>query len=75
MTSLAVVVVFVTVVAPLAKLTGTIYVLLRIREAKPPRKSSADIRMGRAPGHLVDGRGLCVGRLRCLRKARRSGQD
>jgi paraquat-inducible protein A len=37
MTSLAVVVVFVTVVAPLAKLTGTIYVLLRIREANPPR--------------------------------------
>jgi paraquat-inducible protein A len=37
MTSLAVVVVFVTVVAPLAKLTGTIYVLLRIREATPPR--------------------------------------
>ncbi|MGD0103595.1 MAG: PqiA/YebS family transporter subunit [Rhodopila sp.] len=37
MTSLAVVVVFVTVIAPLAKLTGTIYVLLRIREAKPPR--------------------------------------
>jgi paraquat-inducible protein A len=37
MTSLAVVVVFVTVVAPLAKLAGTIYVLLRIREAKPPR--------------------------------------
>jgi paraquat-inducible protein A len=37
MTSLAIVVVFVTVVAPLAKLTGTIYVLLRIREAKPPR--------------------------------------
>jgi paraquat-inducible protein A len=37
MTSLAVVVVFVTVVAPLAKLTGTIYVLLRVRGAKPPR--------------------------------------
>jgi paraquat-inducible protein A len=37
MTSLAVVVVFVTVVAPVAKLIGTIYVLLRIREAKPPR--------------------------------------
>ncbi len=36
MTSLAVVVVFVTVAAPLAKLLGTIYVLLRIREAKPP---------------------------------------
>src|SRR5271157_4303829 len=36
MTSLAVVVVFVTVAAPLAKLIGTIYVLLRIREAKPP---------------------------------------
>jgi paraquat-inducible protein A len=36
MTSLAVVVVFVTVVAPVAKLTGTIYVLLRIREPKPP---------------------------------------
>ena len=37
MTSLAVVVVFVTLVAPLAKLIGTIYVLLRIREANPPR--------------------------------------
>jgi paraquat-inducible protein A len=36
MTSLAVVVVFVTVAAPLAKLLGTIYVLLRIREANPP---------------------------------------
>ncbi len=36
MTSLAVVVVFVTVAAPLAKLIGTIYVLLRIRELKPP---------------------------------------
>jgi paraquat-inducible protein A len=37
MSGLAIVVVFVTVLAPLAKLTGTIYVLLRIREAKPPR--------------------------------------
>ena len=37
MSGLAIVVVFVTVVAPLAKLVGTIYVLLRIREAKPPR--------------------------------------
>ena len=36
MSGLAVVVVFVTVVAPLAKLIGTMYVLLRIREAKPP---------------------------------------
>ncbi|MDR3529070.1 MAG: PqiA/YebS family transporter subunit [Rhodopila sp.] len=37
MSALAVVVVFVTVVAPLSNLIGTIYVLLRIREAKPPR--------------------------------------
>jgi paraquat-inducible protein A len=37
MSGLAVVVVFVTVLAPLAKLAGSIYVLLRIREAKPPR--------------------------------------
>jgi len=37
MSSLAVVVVFVTIVAPLGKLLGTIYVLLRIREAEPPR--------------------------------------
>ena len=37
MTSLAVVVVFVTIIAPLAKLIGTVYVLLRIREANPPR--------------------------------------
>jgi uncharacterized paraquat-inducible protein A len=33
MSGLAMVVVFVTIVAPLAKLLGTIYVLLRIREA------------------------------------------
>jgi paraquat-inducible protein A len=37
MSGLAVVVVFVTVVAPSAKLAGTIYVLLRVREAKPGR--------------------------------------
>jgi paraquat-inducible protein A len=37
MSGLAVVVVFVTVLAPLAKLIGTIYVLLRIRETNPPR--------------------------------------
>jgi paraquat-inducible protein A len=37
MTGLAGVVVFVTVLAPLAKLIGTIYVLLRIREEHPPR--------------------------------------
>jgi paraquat-inducible protein A len=37
MSGLAVVVVFVTVMAPLAKLLGTIYVLLRIREIRPPR--------------------------------------
>jgi paraquat-inducible protein A len=36
MTGLAVVVVFVTVLAPFAKLIGTIYVLLRIRETHPP---------------------------------------
>jgi paraquat-inducible protein A len=37
MPSLAVVVIFVTVMAPLAKLIGTIYVLMRIREVSPPR--------------------------------------
>jgi paraquat-inducible protein A len=37
MSGLALVVVFVTVLAPLAKLIGTIYVLLRIHETKPPR--------------------------------------
>jgi paraquat-inducible protein A len=36
MSGLAVVVVFVTIVAPLGKLLGTIYVLLRIRQANPP---------------------------------------
>jgi paraquat-inducible protein A len=37
MSGLAIVVVFVTIVAPLAKLLGTIYVLVRVREANPPR--------------------------------------
>jgi paraquat-inducible protein A len=37
MSGLAIVVIFVTVAAPLAKLLGTIYVLLRIRETDPPR--------------------------------------
>jgi paraquat-inducible protein A len=37
MSGLGIVVVFVTVAAPLGKLLGTIYVLLRIREAHPPR--------------------------------------
>jgi paraquat-inducible protein A len=35
MPSLAIVVIFVTVIAPLSKLLGTIYVLLRIREVAP----------------------------------------
>ena len=46
MTSLAIVVVFVTVAAALAKLLGTIYVLLRIREAVPAAASSAHLRLG-----------------------------
>lgn len=37
MSALALVVVFVTVAAPLIKLGGMLYVLLRIREARPPR--------------------------------------
>jgi paraquat-inducible protein A len=37
MAALAVVVVFVTVVAPFTQLVGTLYVLLRINEAEPPR--------------------------------------
>src|SRR5579871_4829429 len=36
MAALAAVVVFVTIVAPLAKLAGTLYVLLRLHEAAPP---------------------------------------
>jgi paraquat-inducible protein A len=37
MSGLAIVVIFVTILAPLGKLVGTIYVLLRIHEATPPR--------------------------------------
>jgi paraquat-inducible protein A len=37
MTSVAIVVVFVTVIAPFGKLAGTLYVLLRMYETKPPR--------------------------------------
>jgi len=37
MAALAVVVVFVTVIAPFGKLIGTLYVLIRIHEAEPPR--------------------------------------
>jgi paraquat-inducible protein A len=37
MAALAVVVVFITVAAPLGKLLGTLYVLLRLREVNPPR--------------------------------------
>ena len=37
MSPLAVVVVFVTVAAPLGKLLGTLYVLIRLHETKPPR--------------------------------------
>ena len=37
MTLLALVVVFVVVVAPLAKLAGTLYVLVRLHEGQPPR--------------------------------------
>jgi paraquat-inducible protein A len=36
MAELAAVVVFVTVLAPLGKLTGTLYVLIRLHEARPP---------------------------------------
>ena len=37
MAALAVVVVFVTVIAPFGKLIGTLYVLIRLHEATPPR--------------------------------------
>jgi paraquat-inducible protein A len=37
MGELAAVIVFVTVLAPFGKLIGTLYVLIRLREAKPPR--------------------------------------
>lgn len=37
MTALALVIVFVTVIAPFGKLTGTLYVLMRLRATPPPR--------------------------------------
>lgn len=37
MPELAIVVVFVTVIAPLVRLTGTLYVLIRLREVPPPQ--------------------------------------
>ena len=37
MSALAIVVVFVTVLAPAGKLIGTLYVLIRLHEARPPR--------------------------------------
>ncbi len=45
MAELAVVVVFVTVLAPLGKLLGTIYVLVRLREASPPAHLSRVFRL------------------------------
>jgi paraquat-inducible protein A len=45
MAELAVVVVFVTVLAPLGRLIGTLYVLIRVREAAPPRHLSRVFRM------------------------------
>jgi paraquat-inducible protein A len=45
MPELAAVVVFVTVIAPLGRLIGTLYVLIRLREAKPPRHLSDVFRL------------------------------
>jgi len=45
MAELATVVVFVTVIAPLGRLVGTLYVLIRLREAKPPRHLSRVFRL------------------------------
>jgi paraquat-inducible protein A len=45
MTELAVVVVFVTVIAPFGRLIGTLYVLVRLHEVAPPRHLSSVFRM------------------------------
>ena len=45
MAELAIVVVFVTVIAPLSRLIGTLYVLIRLRQAKPPRHLSHVFRL------------------------------
>ena len=66
MTALAAVVVFVTVVAPFAKLLGTLYVLIGLHLARPPASPAARFRAGRAAYTVVDGGGLrirCAGRL------------
>ena len=68
MSALAIVVVFVTVVAPLCKLIGTIYVLLRIRETRLRPTSAVYLpwSSGSLPGRWS--KFLCR-RLRRLRKA------
>ncbi len=45
MSALAAVVVFVTLIAPFGKLIGTLYVLVRMREASPPRHLSRVFRV------------------------------
>ena len=73
MPSLAAVVVFVTVLAPFGKLLGTLYVLLRLHEARAAAASSPCVRAGRAAAAMVDDRGLRVRRVRRLCEAGRSG--
>ena len=75
MTSLAVVVVFVTVGAPLSKLLGTLYVLLGLRLRAAAASSAPGVRAGRAAHALVDDRGLRLRRAGCLREAGRPGDD
>ena len=73
MTALAVVVVFVTVGAPLGKLIGTLYVLLRPAPRAAAASSAPGVRAGRAARALVDDRGLRLRRVRRLRQAGRPG--
>ena len=75
MSALAIVVVFVTVVAPLCKLIGTIYVLLRIREARPlPHLRRVFVLVERlSTWSMVEV--FCTRCLCRVRKARRSRYD
>ena len=69
MTGLAFVVVFVTILAPLAKLLGTVYVLLRVREANPPRHLRRIFSIVERLTDLVDAGSLRAGRVRRLRRS------
>ena len=75
MVGLAVVVVFVTVVAPFGKLIGTLYVLIRLHEATPPRHLRRVFVLAEQIAPLVDDRGVRLRRVRRLRETWRCRAD